>query len=68
MARVFRPLPYSSYRLIATDTEWSVGDGPEIRGPILAILLLLTGRTAGYTDLAGPGAAALRATLGSTRT
>jgi hypothetical protein len=42
-------------------------DGPEIRGPILAILLLLTGRTAGYTELAGPGAAALAATLGLAR-
>ena len=67
MARVFRPVPYQSYRLIATDTEWSVGEGPEIRGPILAIVLLLTGRTAGHADLAGPGAAALGATLGLTR-
>ena len=67
MARVFRPLPYQSYRLTATDTEWSIGDGPEIRGPIIAILLLLTGRTAGYGDLAGPGAAALGAALGLTR-
>lgn len=67
MARVFRPVPYQSYRLIATDVEWSVGDGPEIRGPILAILLLLTGRTAGYADLAGPGAPALGATLGLNR-
>lgn len=64
MARVFRPLPYQSYRLVATDTEWSVGQGPEIRGPIQAILLLLTGRTARYADLDGPGAAALGATLG----
>jgi hypothetical protein len=55
--KVFRPVPYRSYRLIATDTEWAVGDGPEIRGPILAILLLLTGRTAGCNELAGPGAA-----------
>ncbi len=67
MARVFRPLPYHSYRLIATDTEWSVGEGPEIRGPILAIVLLLTGRMAGHADLAGPGAAALGTTLGLTR-
>jgi uncharacterized protein (TIGR03083 family) len=67
LSRVFRPVPYRSYRLIATDTEWAVGDGPEIRGPILAILLLLTGRTAGYTELAGPGAAALAATLGLAR-
>ncbi len=66
-ARVFRPMPYQSYRLIASDTDWSVGNGPEIRGPILAILLLLTGRTARYADLAGPGVAALGATLGLTR-
>ncbi len=66
MARVFRPVPYQSYRLIATDTEWSVGEGPEIRGPILSIVLLLTGRTASYADLGGPGAAALGATLGLT--
>ena len=64
MARVFRPVPYQSYRLTATDTAWSVGDGPEIRGPILAIVLLLTGRTAEYADLAGSGAAALEAALG----
>jgi uncharacterized protein (TIGR03083 family) len=67
MARVFRPVPFRSYRLIATDSEWSVGAGPEIRGPILAIVLLLSGRTAGYADLTGPGAAALGATLGLTR-
>jgi hypothetical protein len=64
---VFRPVPYRSYRLFATDAEWAVGDGLEIHGPILAILLLLTGRTAGYTELAGPGAAALAATLGLAR-
>jgi len=67
MARVFRPVPFRSYRLIATDTEWSVGEGPEIRGPILAIVLLLSGRAAGFADLTGPGAAALGAALGLTR-
>lgn len=64
MLGVFKPVPYRSYRLVATDVEWTVGEGPEIRGPILAILLLLTGRTAGYADLAGPGAATLGAALG----
>ncbi|MFP5282381.1 MAG: hypothetical protein ACLGIF_02910, partial [Actinomycetes bacterium] len=64
MARVFRPVPYQSYRLTATDAEWSVGAGPEIRGPILAILLLMTGRTARCSDLAGPGAAAFGAAIG----
>src|SRR5690242_8889496 len=32
-------------RLIATDTDWSAGDGEtELRGPIAALLLLMTGR------------------------
>ena len=64
MARVFRPLPSTSYRLTATDTDWSAGEGPEIQGPILALLLLLTGRTAGYPQLDGPGAAPLGTALG----
>src|SRR5215207_4644217 len=33
-------------RLIATDVDWSAGEGAEIRGPVQALLLLLTGRTA----------------------
>ena len=44
MAKVFRRLPYHGHRLSATDIDWSVGEGPEIRGPVLALLLLLTGR------------------------
>lgn len=31
---------------VATDTGWTAGHGAEIRGPIDALLLLLTGRTA----------------------
>jgi uncharacterized protein (TIGR03083 family) len=30
--------------LRATDTDWTVGDGPDVTGPALALLLLLTGR------------------------
>lgn len=48
-------------RLTATDVEWSVGEGPEIRGPISAILLLLTGRRAALPRLSGPGVDDLRA-------
>jgi uncharacterized protein (TIGR03083 family) len=33
-------------RLVATDTDWSVGAGAEVHGPVGALLLLLTGRTA----------------------
>jgi uncharacterized protein (TIGR03083 family) len=32
--------------LTATDTTWSAGTGPEVAGPVEALLLLLTGRTA----------------------
>jgi uncharacterized protein (TIGR03083 family) len=42
-------------RLVATDTEWSVGDGQLVEGPVDALLLLLTGRTAWLGRLAGPG-------------
>jgi uncharacterized protein (TIGR03083 family) len=59
MPRVFRRLPYEGYRFTATDTSWSVGDGPEIQGPVLAILLVLTGRPAGLKYLAGEGAESL---------
>lgn len=35
----------ASVTLRATDADWTIGAGPEIVGPISAILLLLTGRT-----------------------
>jgi uncharacterized protein (TIGR03083 family) len=47
-------------RLTATDTDWSVGSGAEIRGPIRGLLLLLTGRTAAAASLlSGEGVAHL---------
>ena len=52
---VFRRLPYDGHRLVATDTDWSAGEGPEIRGPALALLLLLTGRPAMLDQLTGHG-------------
>ena len=45
-----------SFTLTATDANWTVGSGPEIFGPISAVLLLLTGRTEAATPrLAGDG-------------
>jgi len=42
--------------LSATDVDWSAGEGVEVRGPIQALLLLLTGRTAAaLPQLTGPG-------------
>jgi uncharacterized protein (TIGR03083 family) len=57
--KVFRSLPYEGHRLVATDIDWSVGQGPEIRGPVLALLLLLTGRSVVLPQLDGEGAIAL---------
>lgn len=33
------------FALRATDSDWRAGTGPEVKGPALALLLLLTGRT-----------------------
>jgi uncharacterized protein (TIGR03083 family) len=43
-------------RFVATDVDWVVGDGSEVRGPIQAIVLLLTGREVAATEVVGwPG-------------
>ncbi len=47
-------------QLRATDTPWTSGDGLEVRGPLIAILLAMTGRTVALDDLAGDGVATLR--------
>jgi uncharacterized protein (TIGR03083 family) len=61
------PLPsarkVAGFRLTATDTPWSVGEGPEVRGPMAAILLVCAGRLAALPELSGDGAAALAARL-----
>jgi uncharacterized protein (TIGR03083 family) len=48
-------------RLEATDVDWTVGNGPAVRGPAPALLLLLTGRNAAALPaLDGAGVARLR--------
>ncbi|TDD21774.1 maleylpyruvate isomerase family mycothiol-dependent enzyme [Kribbella turkmenica] len=47
------------FRLTATDTDWTVGSGADVQGPIDALLLLLTGRTAVLPRLSGDGVPAL---------
>lgn len=47
-------------RLQATDAAWSSGAGPEVSGPLVALLLAMTGRTVALDDLAGDGLATLR--------
>jgi uncharacterized protein (TIGR03083 family) len=50
----------SGLTLEATDAEWSHGTGPEVAGPILSLVLAMTGRTAALDDLTGDGVATLR--------
>jgi len=41
--------------LVATDLDWTTGDGPEVRGPAEALLMAIAGRPAALDDLSGPG-------------
>jgi uncharacterized protein (TIGR03083 family) len=43
----------AGYRLVATDADWSAGEGTEVSGPIEALLMLLAGRTATIPRLTG---------------
>lgn len=47
-------------RLVATDTDWAWGRGPEVRGPGDAVLMVMAGRGAALDDVTGPGVARLR--------
>jgi uncharacterized protein (TIGR03083 family) len=47
-------------RLIATDADWCHGEGEEVAGPMLSLLMAMTGRSAASDDLAGSGVQKLR--------
>jgi uncharacterized protein (TIGR03083 family) len=49
----------SGLRLTATDADWAFGDGPEVSGPLLSLVMAMTGRKANLADLAGDGVATL---------
>jgi uncharacterized protein (TIGR03083 family) len=46
-------------RLVATDVRWSIGSGPEARGPMSALLLVCAGRAAALPQLTGDAVADL---------
>ncbi len=50
-------------RLRATDADWSTGDGPEVTGPAISLLLAMTGRSAALKDLSGEGLNTLAARM-----
>jgi hypothetical protein len=63
-----RPCPASSgpkaraagLRLVATEVDWSCGDGPEVSGAGEALLLGVAGRAAALDELDGEGLALLK--------
>jgi uncharacterized protein (TIGR03083 family) len=52
-------------KLVATDLDHTVDDGPEVRGPAEAILLAASGRTVALPELTGDGVAVLRERIGA---
>ena len=47
--------------LAATDVDWSSGEGPEVRGPCMSLILGMVGRQGALEDCEGPGVETLRA-------
>ena len=46
--------------LHATDADWRHGSGPEVSGPMIALVLAMTGRKVALSDLHGDGVAVMR--------
>ena len=42
-------------RLVPTDADETLGNGPAISGPALSLLLAISGRRTAWADLSGPG-------------
>ena len=58
-SKVFSGVNLQGLRFVATDADWSAEEGDEVRGPLLSIVLSLSGRAAGADALSGPGASRL---------
>ena len=50
-------------RLVATDVDHTVGNGPEVRGPAEAIILAVSGRPVALPELTGDGVDTLRSRI-----
>lgn len=46
--------------LSATDQDWTTGSGPAVQGPLLSLVMAMTGRAAHVDDLTGDGVETLR--------
>jgi len=47
-------------KLRATDTDWSAGEGAEVAGPMVSLVLAIAGRRAALDDLSGEGVSTLK--------
>ena len=47
-------------RLVARDVDWATGEGPEVNGDILSLVVVMTGRADALKDISGPGVAVLQ--------
>jgi uncharacterized protein (TIGR03083 family) len=47
-------------KLEATDVDWSTGDGPEVRGPCMSLIMGMVGRAGALDDCEGAGVETLR--------
>jgi len=45
--------------LHATDADWASGSGPDVSGPLLSLIMAMTGRQAALAELSGEGVAIL---------
>jgi uncharacterized protein (TIGR03083 family) len=50
-------------KFVATDVEWSAGDGPQIEGPAMSLIMAMVGRAGALTDCSGPGVETLRSRM-----
>jgi uncharacterized protein (TIGR03083 family) len=48
-------------KFVADDMDWSVGDGPEVKGPAMSLILAMVGRRKALDDCTGTGVEILRA-------
>jgi uncharacterized protein (TIGR03083 family) len=49
--------------LKADDADWQTGAGPEVTGPLLSLVLAMTGRATAVGDLSGAGVETLRSRM-----
>ena len=54
-------------RFVASDIDWTFGDGPLVTGPALSMIMAITGRPVRLDDLSGDGVATLQARLPAPR-